>query len=278
MHFNKNTDQSFLSMTMQGNQENQTKIGLCAASTKAAQQAAKELQQKIQFVPENEADILVVLGGDGFMLETVHRLVHAGQVKPIYGMNQGTIGFLMNHYNTDDIISKISKAHSVCLKPLVMRAVDKDGQVYESLAINEVAVHRQSKFASKIRIKIDNIVRLPELVCDGVMLSTPAGSTAYNLSALGPILPLDSNLLALTPVSAFRPRRWHGALLHHRKKIMFEVLEREKRPVMVTADHREFKDVVSVEISEDSSQCFTLLFDANHHLEERIFLEQFVPF
>jgi NAD+ kinase len=215
----------------------------------------------------------VALGGDGFMLETLHRtLTHE---VPVYGMNCGSVGFLMNPFMEDDLAERLARAQAVVLNPLRMHAVTRAGAVEEGLALNEVSLLRQLRQTAKIRITIDGRVRLPELVCDGVLLSTPAGSTAYNLSAHGPIVPLSANLLPLTPISAFRPRRWRGALLPSSADVIFEVLEGDKRPVSAVADFTEVRDVATVAVSEDRSVRTTILFDPDQGLSERIIAEQF---
>jgi NAD+ kinase len=223
--------------------------------------------------PEN-ADVIVALGGDGLMLQTLHEFMNSG--KPIYGMNRGSVGFLMNAYHEDGLRERIEAAHAETIRPLMMQAETQAGKVITALAINEVSLLRQSYQAAKIRISIDDKTRLEELICDGVLVATPAGSTAYNLSAQGPILPLDSPLLALTPVSPFRPRRWRGALLPKDVTVRLDVLEAEKRPVNAVADHTEVKSVSSVVISEAQNKTATILFDADHSWNERILAEQFL--
>ncbi len=220
-----------------------------------------------------QAAAIVALGGDGFMLETQHRFL--GRNVPVYGMNRGSIGFLMNDYRAEDLPQRLAEAQAAVLHPLRMRAFAADGSVRETLAINEVSLLRETRQAAKIRIRIDSTVRLAELICDGIIVSTPAGSTAYNLSAHGPIVPLGANLLPLTPISAFRPRRWRGALLPHDAEVVFEILEPEKRPVRAEADYTEVPDVRRVEVREDRSVSLTLLFDPDHGLHERIIAEQF---
>ncbi len=215
----------------------------------------------------------MALGGDGFMLQTLHAFLDTG--KPIYGMNLGSIGFLMNEYRDADLEERLAVAERAVIHPLRMRA-HCGGKEREALAFNEVSLLRQTRQAGKIRILVDEKVRIAELICDGVLVSTPAGSTAYNLSAHGPILPIDAALLALTPISAFRPRRWRGALLSHRARVRFEVLEAAKRPVSAVADDLEVRDVTAVDVQEDRSIKMTMLFDAGHSLDERILAEQFV--
>jgi NAD+ kinase len=254
-----------------------TKIAFVAAESEPAQQARCRLIDlyNAQTIPPEEADVVVALGGDGFMLQTLHRFMGTGT--PIFGMNRGSVGFLLNDYREDLLIDRLKAATPVTLYPLRMRAVTVDGQKEEALAVNEVSLLRQTRQTAKIRIKVDGIERLPELTCDGVLVSTPAGSTAYNLSAHGPIIPLGAQLLALTPISAFRPRRWRGALLPHTATVRFEILEADKRPVSATADHIEVRDVTSVDVCEDRSVSMTLLFDPEHNLEERVLKEQFAP-
>ena len=217
---------------------------------------------------------MVALGGDGFMLETLHRFLDDGL--PIFGMNCGTVGFLMNRYAEAGLSARIDAAQTVRLHPLLMIA-RTGGRVRRAHAINEVSLLRQTRQAAKIGIRIDGKTRLPELICDGAMVATPAGSTAYNLSAHGPILPIGSGLLALTPVSAFRPRRWRSALLPHKAKVSVEILEQKKRPVSAVADFTEIRDVATVDVMEDRSISIDLLFDPEHNLEERIIAEQFLP-
>jgi len=221
--------------------------------------------------PDN-AEIVVALGGDGFMLQTLHTFT--GQGKPIYGMNRGTVGFLMNEYHQDDLMERLAVAEKAVIHPLKMTAHNQKGAV-EARAFNEVSLLRETRQAAKIRILVDGKPRISELICDGILVSTPAGSTAYNLSAHGPILPIDADLLALTPISAFRPRRWRGALLPHRARVRFEVLESSKRPVSAVADDFEVRDVTAVDVEEDRSISMTLLYDAGHSLDERILAEQF---
>ncbi len=224
-------------------------------------------------VAPEDADIIVALGGDGFMLETLHRFMQ--HPVPVYGMNRGSVGFLMNDYIEDDLPARLACAQAATLHPLRMHAVTMAGAVEEALAINEVALLRQLRQAAKIRISIDGKQRMPELICDGVLLSTPAGSTAYNLSAHGPIVPMTANLLPLTPISAFRPRRWRGALLPSNAEVLFEILEADKRPVSAVADFKEVRDVASVAVNQDTSVALTILFDPGRELSERIISEQF---
>jgi NAD+ kinase len=251
------------------------KLAFLAAATEEASQARDCFAERYPAVDPLEADVIVALGGDGFMLEMLHRFIDNGI--PIYGMNLGTVGFLLNAYNPDDLPARIAQAEPVELFALRMRAETADGRIIEGLAINEVSVFRETRQAAQLSIDIDGVNRLPELVCDGIMVATPAGSTAYNLSAHGPIIPLGSNILALTPISAFRPRRWRGALLGSQTHFRIRVLNPIKRPVSAVADFTEVRDIVSVEIWEDNSKRFQLLFDPEHNLEERILKEQFIP-
>lgn len=253
----------------------QPRIAFVAADTREAAQACRDLAARYPSVEPGEADVIVALGGDGFMLETLHGTF--GREVAIYGMNCGTVGFLMNEFDGEDLPQRLGAAEMVCLHPLRMRARTRDGSHAEALAINEVALFRESRQAAKIRIQIDGVARLAELVCDGVLVATPAGSTAYNLSAHGPILPLGTPLLALTPISAFRPRRWRGALLPEGVEVRLEVLESDKRPVSATADFTEIRDVVEVVVKQERGTRLRLLFDPEHNLEERILKEQFIP-
>jgi len=254
---------------------NREKLHFVASATPEAREALDRLRGLYNAVPAEEADVIVALGGDGFMLETLHK--HLERHLPIYGMNKGTVGFLMNDYSEDGLVERISKAVSASIHPLSMKATCAEGVSVEALAINEVALLRQSRQAAKIRISIDGRVRLSELVCDGVLLATPAGSTAYNLSAHGPILPVSSNVFALTPISAFRPRRWRGAILPREAAVTFEILEPRHRPVSATADQIEARNIVEVRVRENRGVSLEMLFDSEHGLEERILKEQFVP-
>lgn len=248
-------------------------IAVVASDNEEAQAAKAELEALHPAVPIELADVIVALGGDGLMLETLHANIDVGQ--PIYGMNRGTVGFLMNEYQVEGLRERLAAAQRVTLHPLCMTATTMDGGRAEALAINEVSLLRESRQAAKIQVLVDGVVRLPELICDGILVSTPAGSTAYNLSAHGPIIPIGAELLALTPISAFRPRRWRGALLPNRARVGFRILEPHKRPVSATADFTETRDVLEVEVSEDRSRRLTLLFDPEHNLESRILWEQF---
>lgn len=249
------------------------KFAILASESPEAQFAAQRLFERYATVEPEEAEIVVALGGDGFMLQVLHRFMNTGV--PIYGMNKGTVGFLMNPFREAALESRLSKAIETPVRPLAMTATDADGKVHEARAINEVALFRQSYQVARLRILIDGHCRLEELACDGVMVATPTGSTAYNLSAQGPIIPIDAPLLALTPVSAFRPRRWRGALLPNRQTVEFEVLEAEKRPVNAVADQYEVKSVRHVTVRESTSDRALLLFDQDHSWDERILAEQF---
>jgi NAD+ kinase len=244
-----------------------------ASDRPEAQEALARLTQLYGAVPEENADVVVALGGDGFMLEVLHRALATR--KPTYGMNRGSVGFLMNEYLDEGLIERIRAAERAVIHPLVMVARDAHGAAHTALAINEVSLLRETRQTAKLRILIDGTPRLPELFCDGALVSTPAGSTAYNLSAHGPIIPLDADVLALTPISAFRPRRWRGALLSHRAKVTFEVLEADKRPVSAVADNVEIRNVIQVDVMEDRGVSLAMLFDAGRSLEERVLAEQF---
>lgn len=249
-----------------------TRISFLGSSAEPAQEALARLVKRYGDVPPQEAEFIVALGGDGLMLETQHRFL--GRNAQIYGMNRGSVGFLMNPYHQDDLPDRLLAAQAAHLHPLRMRAHSATG-THASLAINEVSLLREQRQAAKLRILVDGKERLAELICDGILIATPAGSTAYNLSAHGPIVPLDARLLPLTPISAFRPRRWRGALLPSAARVVFEVLEPEKRPVSATADYTEVRDVRRVEVREDRSITMTMLFDPDRSLSERIIAEQF---
>ena len=251
------------------------KFAIVAADSDEAQEAKVRLSHRYGSVSPKDADVIVALGGDGFMLETAHE--HLGSGKAVYGMNRGTVGFLMNGYDEENLEERLATAEQVKLHPLRMHATTIGGQSVDALAINEVSLLRESRQAAKIRIFVDGVQRLDDLICDGILLSTPAGSTAYNLSAHGPIIPIGTPLLAMTPISAFRPRRWRGALLPHKAAVRFDILDAKKRPVSATADYTEVRDVASVEIYEDRKETVELLFDPEHNLEERILREQFLP-
>ncbi len=250
-----------------------TKIAFVASDVAIAQNALDRLSRRYGNVPLEEADVIVALGGDGFMLQTLHSTMDIDA--PVYGMNCGTIGFLMNEFHEEDLIERLSAAEEEKINPLRMIAESADGSHHEALAINEVSLLRAGPQAAKLRISVDGRVRMEELVCDGALVSTPAGSTAYNYSAHGPILPIGSDVLALTAMSAFRPRRWRGALLSKQSKVRFDVVDAEKRPVMADADGRSARDVVWVEISSNPEIVHRILFDPGHGLEERLIREQF---
>ncbi|MDX1580094.1 MAG: NAD kinase [Alphaproteobacteria bacterium] len=250
------------------------KIAFVASDTDKAQDALKALEERYPHVPMEDAEIIVALGGDGFMLETLRRLIAYHGI-PVYGMNAGSIGFLMNDFSADGLLDRLEKAEMAAIHPLKMTAKTVDGETHEALAINEVSLLRQTYQAAKLRIEIDGKNRMEELICDGALVSTPAGSTAYNLSAHGPIVPIDAEILCLTPISAFRPRRWRGALLPHKARVCFTVLEPDKRPVSATADNVEVRNVTEVVIEEDSETRLKLLYDPGHGLADRIIAEQF---
>ena len=249
------------------------RVGFISASTEVATVARDRLAARYGEVPPEEAAVVVALGGDGGMLETQHRLL--GRNIPVYGMNRGSVGFLMNDYREEDLLRRLAEAQAAVVHPLRMCATCADRKRCEALAINEVSLLRETRQAAKIRIMVDGKTRLSELICDGILVSTPAGSTAYNLSAHGPIVPLGAELLPLTPISAFRPRRWRGALLPSDAEVVFEILEADKRPVAAVADYTEVRDVRRVEVREDRSVSLTMLFDPGHGLSERIIAEQF---
>lgn len=253
------------------------RLALLVSDTERAQEAGQKVSASFDFVPLEEAQAVLVLGGDGFMLQTLHSMLDRDRVLPAYGMNLGTVGFLMNKYRErGDLLKRVNRARAMAIAPLRMEAVTQDGKKIRHCAINEVSLLRETRQTAKIEVTVDDKVRIEELVCDGVLVATPAGSTAYNLSANGPILPLDSQLLALTPISAFRPRRWGGAILPDRSRITLRVREPDKRPVSAVADQKEVRDIaeVSLEVARESS--LTLLFDPGHALDERIVAEQFV--
>lgn len=248
-------------------------IAFVASDYPEAQQALARLAERYGNASPKKADAIVALGGDGLMLQTLHK--YLTDRIPIYGMNRGSVGFLMNEYEEDDLLARLEGAEISRIHPLAMTARDVHSTIHEELAINEVSLFRQTHQAAKLRISIDGKVRLEELICDGVLVSTPAGSTAYNLSAYGPILPINAPLLALTPISPFRPRRWRGALLPNEAHILVEVLEPDKRPVSAVADHSETRSVVSVAVEEARSIDLFMMFDPGHSLDERILSEQF---
>jgi len=249
------------------------RIAVVAADTEAAQQAREELCKLYPCVSPERAQIIIPLGGDGFMLETLHRFLSKGA--QIFGMHRGSVGFLMNPYRAEGLVERLVAAQPVVLHPLEMNAVDEQGTERRALAFNEVSLLRESRQAAKLRVGVDGVVRIEELMADGILVATPVGSTAYNLSAHGPIIPLGAGVLALTPISAFRPRRWRGALLPHQARVRIEALETDKRPVSAVADFTEVRDVVSVDVHETRDIAMTLLFDRESNLEERVLKEQF---
>lgn len=249
------------------------KLSFFASKRPEAQLALPELIKRYGAVDEADADVIVALGGDGAMLDTLRRRFDDN--KPVYGMHRGTVGFLMNEFGMDDLPARIDAAERAQIMPLKMSATDIHGDVHLALAINEVSLLRQTAQTARLRITVDGRLRLEELSCDGVMVATPAGSTAYNLSAHGPILPIGANLLALTPVSAFRPRRWRGALLRQEATVEIAVIAPDRRPVSAAADNQEVRDIASVEVEVDRNNRLTMLFDPGHALDERILREQF---
>lgn len=250
------------------------KLAFVASRGPRAREAREALIARFGNVDEKDADVIVALGGDGFMLATLHRT--QSLPAPVYGMNRGTVGFLMNEYHEDDLMERLKAAEIARINPLSMRATRADGKMQDALAINEVSLLRAGPQAAKLRITVDGHVRMEELVCDGALLATPAGSTAYNYSAHGPILPIEADVLALTAIAPFRPRRWRGALVPTTSLVRFDVLEPEKRPVMADADSRSVPNVISVEIQSEPRITHKILFDPGHGLEERLIREQFV--
>ncbi len=249
------------------------KIAFLASDADVAQSALTELVVQYGNVPPEDADIVVSLGGDGFMLRTLH--ISQDLPAPVYGMNRGTIGFLMNEYSATGLLQRLEEAEEAVINPLRMHAVDMAGRMHEALAINEVSLLRAGPQAARLKISVDGRVRMPELVCDGALVATPAGSTAYNYSAHGPILPIEADVLALTAIAAFRPRRWRGALLPKIARVRFDVIEPQKRPVVADADSMQVADIDWVEITSEPSVAHRLLFDPGHGLEERLISEQF---
>ncbi|MEM7696501.1 MAG: NAD kinase [Pseudomonadota bacterium] len=249
------------------------RLTFLSADTPDADAATRALIARYGNAPPGEADIVVALGGDGMMLATLHRFMSTGT--KIFGMNRGSVGFLMNEFALDDLPARLARADTRTIRPLAMTAQNAAGETHKALAINEVSLLRQTHQAAKLSIAIDGRPRLAELICDGVLVATPAGSTAYNLSAHGPILPINAKLLALTPISAFRPRRWRGALLPSHVTVTFECLEPEKRPIAAAADHQEFRAVHRVDIAQDATARCHIMFDPDHSWDERILAEQF---
>ena len=250
-------------------------IGLLSSGTDIADAAEGLLRRKYRFATADDAETLVALGGDGFMLQTLHAMLEAGCTKPVFGMNRGTVGFLMNDWRIDHLPERIAAAKGIRVAPLQMSATKVSGETFTYAAINEVSLLRETRQTAKIEISVNGRVALPELACDGVLVATPAGSTAYNLSARGPILPLQAKMLALTPISPFRPRRWSGAILPDDTAVCFAILEAKNRPVSAVADQIEVRDVARVEVRLDRERSLTLLFDPEHALDERIAMEQF---
>jgi NAD+ kinase len=250
-------------------------IGLLASGTEAAMAAEKMLRRRYSWAEADKAASLVAIGGDGFMLQTLHGMLECGAARPVFGMNRGTVGFLMNEWRIDRLPERIAAAKAIRVAPLAMEATTVGGEVARHAAINEVSLLRETRQTAKIEVCVNGRVAMPELVCDGVLLATPAGSTAYNFSARGPILPLASKVLALTPIAAFRPRRWSGAILPDDVAVRFRVLEAEHRPVSAVADQFEVRDVCTVDVRLDKERSLTLLFDPEHALDERIAMEQF---
>jgi len=251
-----------------------SRISFVASPAPEALKAKSRLEKRYGVTAPEDADIIVALGGDGLMLRTLHRFID--QPPPIYGMNRGSVGFLMNEYGEGDLPARIAAAEKTAIHPLEMRVVDHAGRSTRELAINEVSLFRTTYQAAKLRISVDGRLRMDELICDGVLVATPAGSTAYNLSAHGPILPITAQLLALTPISPFRPRRWRGALLHYEAEISIEAVEASTRLVSAAADYTEVAGIERVDIRIDASRTLHLLFDPDHGLDERILREQFV--
>jgi len=250
-------------------------MALVASSAEAAQAAERLLREQYDFCPLGEADLIIALGGDGFLLQTLHEMLDGQRLLPVFGMNRGTVGFLMNEWRIDALIERLERARAFSVPPLEMKAWRLNGEQVVHPAINEVSLLRETRQTAWIEISVNGRVVVPELIGDGVLVATPAGSTAYNYSAHGPILPLNSNLVALTPISPFRPRRWRGALVPQDIKIAFQVLDPGKRPVSVVADQQEVREIDRVEVCVDHDRALTLLFDPEHALDERITMEQF---
>lgn len=249
---------------------------LVASPTPAARAAEERLRAAYDFVPLAEADMIIALGGDGFMLQTLHGMLEGRRILPVFGMNLGTVGFLMNEWRLERLEQRIAAAKPFKVNPLRMQVRTIDGEEFSIPAINEVSLLRETRQTAKLEVSVNERVVMPELVCDGVLVATPAGSTAYNLSAQGPILPLGSSLIALTPISPFRPRRWRGAILPESTRVTFRVMDAAKRPVSAVADQREVRDVSDVAVSIDRTTPLTLLFDPEHTLDDRIAAEQFI--
>lgn len=252
------------------------RIALLASPTPPARAAEADLRAAYSWVEPENADLIVALGGDGFMLQTLHAMLETRRTVPVFGMNLGTVGFLMNDWRLDGLEARLARARPFRVSPLTMTAETITGERRVLPAINEVSLLRETRQTAKLEVTVNDRVVLPELVCDGLLVATPAGSTAYNLSANGPILPLGSKLLALTPISPFRPRRWRGAILPERARIGIRVLEADKRPVSAVADQREFREVSRIDVAVDTTRALTLLFDPEHALDDRITMEQFI--
>lgn len=251
------------------------RFALVASPTEAAQSAVETLRKQHEWVSPDKADTVIALGGDGFLLQTLHDMLERHRIRPVFGMNLGTIGFLMNEWRSERLFQRIAEAKRFQVLPLRMTAETMAGELITSPALNEVSLLRETRQTAKLEVTVDGRIVMPELFCDGVLVSTPAGSTAYNFSAQGPILPLDSALIALTPISPFRPRRWRGAILPDRTNVSFRVLDPGKRPVSAVADQREVREVTRVTVAVDKTTPLTLLFDPEHALDDRITMEQF---
>jgi NAD+ kinase len=252
-----------------------SRIGLMSSHTAVAKAAEDMLRRRYDWTDVEDAETLVALGGDGFMLQTLHEMLSGGRSRPVFGMNRGTVGFLMNEWRLDQLAERIAAAKAIRVAPLEMVATTVSGETFTHAAINEVSLLRETRQTAKIEVLVNGRVAMPELACDGVLVATPAGSTAYNLSARGPILPLQAKMLALTPISPFRPRRWSGAILPDDTAVCFRVLEPENRPVSAVADQFEVRDVANVDVTLDRDRSLTLLFDPEHALDDRIAMEQF---
>jgi NAD+ kinase len=253
-----------------------TRLALLASPTETARDAERRLRAAYSFVAPHDADMVIALGGDGFLLQTLHQMLETDQILPVFGMNLGTMGFLMNEWRLEGLLERLTRAKPVKVTPLRMHVATVNGEQHTLPAINEVSLLRETRQTAKLEVIVDGRTVIPELVCDGVLVATPAGSTAYNLSAHGPILPLGTGLVALTPISPFRPRRWRGAILPEKTRIRFSVLDCMKRPVSAVADQREIRDVRDVEVINDPTTPLTLLFDPEHTLDDRIAAEQFI--
>jgi NAD+ kinase len=262
-------------MAETGGESGHRAMALVASPAESALAAQEMLRERYDFAPPEQAELVIALGGDGFLLHTLHEMLKNGRLCPIFGMNRGTVGFLMNEWRLDGLFERVARARSFSVAPLHMEAVTVGGETLSNNAINEVSLLRETRQTAWIEVSVNGRVVLPQLVCDGVLVATPAGSTAYNLSANGPILPLGSRLMALTPISPFRPRRWRGALIPDDLTVGFRVLDPVKRPVSAVADQLEARDVATVEVRVDRERALTLLFDPEHALDERIAMEQF---